>query len=60
MTQIKYYFYGSIFFISALFFLPSILSSVVMATYIGSGHTIDLSTTFTVLVLLNLIRDPIK
>jgi ABC-type multidrug transport system fused ATPase/permease subunit len=45
---------------SALFFLPSILSSVVMATYIGTGHSIDLSTTFTVLVLLNIIKEPIK
>lgn len=37
-------------------FFPSILSSVVLATYIGTGHEIDLATTFTILVLLELIK----
>jgi ABC-type multidrug transport system fused ATPase/permease subunit len=39
-------------------FFPAILSSVVLATYIGTGHQIDLATTFTILVLLELIKDP--
>lgn len=49
-----------IFFVTALYFFPSILSSVVMATYIGTGHTINLSTTFTILVLLDMIKNPIR
>lgn len=60
LKQIKYYFYGAVFFISSLYFFPSILSSVVMSTFIGTGHTIDLPTTFTILVLLDMIREPIR
>lgn len=46
--------------ITSLYFFPSILSSVVLSTYIGTGHTIDLPTTFTVLVFFNMIQGPIR
>lgn len=55
LGKIKTLMYGWAFMITSLYFFPSILSSVVLSTYIGTGHTIDLSTTFTVLVFFNMI-----
>lgn len=46
--------------ITCLYFYPSILSSTVMATDIALSNSIDLATTFTILVLLDLIRNPIR
>lgn len=46
--------------ITSLYFYPSVLSSTVMATDIALGNSIDLATTFTILVLLDLIRNPIR
>ena len=47
-------------FITSLYFFPNILSSVVFSTYIGTGHPIDLATSFSVLVFFDLIKDPMR
>ena len=44
--------------IASIYFFPNILSSVVFTTYIGTGHTIDLATAFSVLVFFDLIIEP--
>ena len=46
------------FLISAVFFFPNLLSSVVFSIYIGTGHTIDLATAFSVIIFFDLIIDP--
>jgi ABC-type multidrug transport system fused ATPase/permease subunit len=46
--------------IASLYFFPQVLSSVVFATYIGTGHYIDLGTAFSVLVFFELIKDPMR
>jgi hypothetical protein len=46
--------------ICSLYFFPNILSSVVFSTYIGTGHSLDLATSFSVLVFFDLIKEPIR
>ena len=46
--------------ITSLYFFPNVLSTVVLTTYIGTGHYINLSNAFTVLVFFDLIRYPIR
>jgi hypothetical protein len=46
--------------ISSLYFFPQVLTSVVFATYIGTGHYIDLSTAFSVLIFFDLIKEPMR
>jgi len=46
--------------IASLYFFPQVLSSVVFSTYIGTGHDIDLATAFTVLILFDLIKNPLR
>ena len=29
-------------------------------TYIGTGHTIDIKTTYTIIVFFNIIKDPLR
>lgn len=41
--------------ITSLYFFSNILSSVVFTTYIGSGQTIDLATSFTCLIFFNIL-----
>lgn len=45
--------------LTSLFFFPNILSSLVFTTYIGTGHTLSLSTAFQCLVFFDLIKEPI-
>ena len=47
---------ASCFVIACLYFFPQMLSAVVFTTYIGSGHSIDLKTTFMVITFFNLIK----
>lgn len=60
LQRIKVLMAGWALMITSLYFFPSILSSVVLSTYIGTNHTIDLPTTFTVLVFFNMIQGPIR
>ena len=46
------------FLVSATFFFPNLLSTVVFSVFIGTGHKIDLATAFSVIVFLDLIIDP--
>jgi len=46
--------------ITSLYFFPNILSSVVLAVYIKTGHTISLATAFTVLVFFDILKEPIR
>lgn len=42
--------------IASLYFFPQVLGNVVFATYIGTGHTLDLGTAYTVLTIFNLVK----
>jgi ATP-binding cassette subfamily C (CFTR/MRP) protein 10 len=46
------------FLISAIFFFPNLLSTVVFSVFIVTGHKIDLATAFSVIVFFDLIIDP--
>jgi len=46
--------------ITNLYFFPQILSAVVFSFYIGSGHTLRLDIAFTVITILNIIKDPLR
>jgi len=46
------------FLISAVFFFPNLLSTVTFCVYIGTGHTIDLATAFSVIIFFDLIIEP--
>ena len=46
--------------ISTLYFFPSILSAVIFSFYIGFGNTLCLDVAFTVMTILNLIKDPLR
>ena len=46
------------FLISAVFFFPNLLSTVVFSVFIGTGHKIDLATAFSVIIFFDLIIDP--
>ena len=46
--------------ISTLYFFPSILSAVIFSFYIGLGNTLCLDVAFTVMTILNLIKDPLR
>ena len=47
------------FLIAGLYLFPNLLPGVVFATYIGTGHTLDLATAVTCLVLFNLMKEPL-
>jgi hypothetical protein len=42
--------------ITSLYFFPQILSTVVFSTYIGTGHTLDLATAYTVMTIFNNLK----
>ena len=44
----------------SLYFFPQILSAVVFGFYIGTGHTLRLDIAFTVITILNMIKDPLR
>ena len=46
--------------ITNLYFFPQILQGVVFAFYIGFGNTLSLDIAFTVITILNLIKDPLR
>lgn len=46
--------------ITGLYFFPSILSSVVFSTYIGTGHPINLATSFSVMIFFDLLQQPLQ
>jgi ABC-type multidrug transport system fused ATPase/permease subunit len=46
--------------VSSLYFFPAILSAVVFASYIGAGNYLSLDIAFTVITLLNMIKDPLR
>lgn len=46
--------------VTSLYFFPAMLTVVVFAAYIGSGHWLQLDTAFTVITLLNMIKDPLR
>ena len=50
----------SIVNISTLYFFPSILSAVIFSFYIGFGNTLSLDIAFTVMTILNLIKEPLR
>ena len=50
----------SIVNISTLYFFPSILSAVIFSFYIGFGNTLRLDIAFTVMTILNLIKEPLR
>ena len=50
----------SIINISTLYFFPSILSAVIFSFYIGFGNTLSLDIAFTVMTILNLIKEPLR
>ena len=47
-----------ILIITSIEFLPSALSATVFTTYIGTGHSIDLASAFTILIYFNMIKEP--
>ena len=46
--------------VTNLYFFPQILIAVVLAFYIGFGNTLSLDLAFTIIVILNLIKDPLR
>ena len=46
--------------VTSFYFFPSILSAVVFSIYIGLGNTLDLEVAFTVITILNIIKDPLR
>jgi len=46
--------------ISSLYFFPAMLSAIVFACYIGSGNYLSLDVAFTVITLLDMIKDPLR
>jgi len=53
-------FYYGCALVTSLYLFSSILSAVVFAVYIGLGNTLDLSIAFTVLTILDLIKEPLR
>ena len=46
--------------ITNLYFFPQILQAVIFSFYIGFGNTLSLDIAFTVIAILNLIKDPLR
>ena len=46
--------------VTCLYFFPSLLSAVLFSVYIGFGNTLDLEVAFTVMTVLNLIKEPLR
>ena len=44
----------------SLYFFPQILSAVVFGFYIGFGNNLSLDVAFTVITILNMIKDPLR
>ena len=55
----KRFYYGNAT-VTSLYFFSSLLSAVIFAVYIGLGNTLDLEIAFTVLTVLNLIKEPLR
>ena len=46
--------------VSTLYLFPALLSAVIFSVYIGIGNTLSLDVAFTVMTILNLIKDPLR
>lgn len=46
--------------VTNLYFFPQIVTAVVFSFYIGFGNTLRLDTAFTIIVIFNLIKDPLR
>jgi ATP-binding cassette, subfamily C (CFTR/MRP), member 1 len=46
--------------VTSLYFFPAVLSAVVFAFYIGFGNPLDLAIAFTVITMLNMIKEPLR
>lgn len=46
--------------VTSLYFFPQIISSVVFSVYIGTGHTLDLATAYTVMTIFNNLKEPLR
>ena len=46
--------------VSTLYFFPAVLSATIFSVYIGMGNTLSLDVAFTVMTILNLIKDPLR
>jgi len=46
--------------VTNLYFFPQIVSAVIFSFYIGFGGTLSLDIAFTVITILNLIKDPLR
>lgn len=46
--------------VTNLYFFPQVLSGVIFSFYIGFGGTLSLDVAFTVITILNLIKDPLR
>ena len=57
---LKKRFYYSNVMITSLYFFPSMLSAVLFSVYIGIGNTLDLDIAFTVMVVLNILKEPLR
>jgi len=42
--------------VTSFYFFPQILSTVVFSTYIGTGHSLDLATAYTVMTIFNNLK----
>ena len=60
LNMLKQRFYYGNATVTSLYFFSSLLSAVVFAFYIGLGNTLDLDIAFTVLTILNLIKEPLR
>jgi ATP-binding cassette, subfamily C (CFTR/MRP), member 1 len=45
--------------IGCIYLFPNLLPAIVFSTYIGTGHTLDLPTAVTILVLFNMMKGPL-
>ena len=46
--------------IVTLYFFPQLLSAVVFSVFIGTGNTLSLGVAYTVMTLLNMIKEPLR
>ena len=60
MDELLRKFHLAMFDVASLYFFPQVLSAVVFSVYIGSGHTLDLGTAYTVMTCLNIMKDPMR
>ena len=60
LSILKKRFYWGNATVTSLYFFSSILSAVIFSVYIGLGNTLDLEVAFTVITVLDLIKEPLR